>query len=239
MTCVEITRQHSRPILLTTWYRPPNSELDILSNFELFLFMCDMEDKKLILVGELNCDVNNLAPDPQTHKLQSLCSLYQLSQVINKPTRITETTAALTDLILTNKTEYISSAGVLPLSIPDHSLIYAVRKFDLPKSRPTIMEVCDIKQFSYQQFRADLRQESWDTICYDDPNICWTVWKSFFHETLNKHAPIRQRRIKANSVAWITSAIKQQMRNRDYQQREQELYLIHSLTGLSIKLYRT
>ena len=29
MICVEITRQRRRPILLTTWYRPPNSELDI------------------------------------------------------------------------------------------------------------------------------------------------------------------------------------------------------------------
>jgi hypothetical protein len=45
MTCVEITRQHSKPLLTATWYRPPNSELDIFTNFELFLFKCDMENK--------------------------------------------------------------------------------------------------------------------------------------------------------------------------------------------------
>ena len=45
MTCVEITRQHSKPLLIATWYRPPNSELDIFTNFELFLFKCDMENK--------------------------------------------------------------------------------------------------------------------------------------------------------------------------------------------------
>ena len=128
-----------------------------------------MEDKELILVGDLNCDVYKLAPDPQTHKLQTLCCLYQLSQVINKPTRITETTATLIDLILTNKPEYISSAGVLHLGISDHSLIYAVRKFDLPKSRPTIKEVRDFKHFSEFHFRADLMQVPWETICYDDP----------------------------------------------------------------------
>ena len=40
MTCVEITRQHSKPLLIATWYRSPvpNSELDIFTNFELFLF---------------------------------------------------------------------------------------------------------------------------------------------------------------------------------------------------------
>jgi hypothetical protein len=42
MTCVEITRQHSKPLLISTWYRPPNSELDIFTNFELFLFKCDI-----------------------------------------------------------------------------------------------------------------------------------------------------------------------------------------------------
>ena len=63
-------------------------------------------------------------------------------------------------------------------------------------------------------------QVPWDTICCDDPNICWTVWKSNFHEILNKHAPIRQKRIKANSVPWITPVNKQQMRNRDYHKKK-------------------
>jgi hypothetical protein len=217
MTCVEITRQHSKPLLIATWYRPPNSELDIFTNFELFLFKCDMENKELFLVGDLNCDVNKLAPDSQTHKLQNLCSLYQLTQVINEPTRITETTSTLIDLILTNKPEYISTVGVLHLGISDHSLLYAVSKFELPKSRPTIKEVRDFKHFSESQFRADLLQVPWDTICYDDPNTCWIVWKSIFYEILNKHAPVRT---KANSVPWITPAIKRLMRNRDYHKKK-------------------
>ena len=64
----------------------------------------------------------------------------------------------LIDLILTNKPEYISTGGVLHLGISDHSLVYAVRKLELPKSRPTIKEVRDFKHFSESQFRADLLQ---------------------------------------------------------------------------------
>ena len=130
-----------------------------------------MENKELILVGDLNYDVNRLAPDPQTHKLHPLCSLYQLTQVINEPTRITETTSTLIDLILTNKREYISSAGVLHLCISDHSLVYAIRKFDSPKDRQIIKEIRDFKHFSELHFRADLMQAPWDMIHYDDPNI--------------------------------------------------------------------
>ena len=129
--------------------------------------------------------------------------------------------ATLIDLILTNKPEYVSSAGVVHLGISDHSLIYAERKFDLPKSRPTIKEVRVFKHFSEFHFcDFDLMQVPWETICYDDPNICWTVWKSIFHEILNKHAPTCQKRIKANSVPWIIHAIKQQMRNRGYYKKK-------------------
>ena len=30
-----------------------------------------MENKELIIVGDLNCDVNKVPPDSQTHKLQT------------------------------------------------------------------------------------------------------------------------------------------------------------------------
>ncbi len=73
------------------------------------LFKCDMGNKELIIVGVLNCDVNKVPLDSQTHKLQTLSSLYQLTQVSNDPTRlVTETTSTLIDLILTNKAENIS-----------------------------------------------------------------------------------------------------------------------------------
>ena len=36
MICIEITKQHSRPFLVTCWYRPPNSEQAIFLDFEMF-----------------------------------------------------------------------------------------------------------------------------------------------------------------------------------------------------------
>jgi hypothetical protein len=129
-------------------------------------------------------------------------------------------TSTLIDLILTNKPEIISSAGVLHLGISDHSLVYAVRKYEFPKSRPTIKEVRDLTHFSDSYFRAVLLQVPWDTICYDDTNTSWIVWKAIFYEILNKHAPLRHRHIKAHYVLWITPAIKQLMRSRDYHKKK-------------------
>ena len=62
------------------------------------------------------------------------------------------------DLIFTNTPENILSTGVIHFGISDHSLIYAVHKFKLPKSNPTVREVRDFKHFSADEFRADLLQ---------------------------------------------------------------------------------
>ena len=81
-------------------------------------------------------------------------------------------------------------------------------------------EVRDYKHFNAEYFIGDLTRMPWHVINqYNDPNECWRVWKSFFNEILNIHAPFRHKRVKGNSVPWITPEIKCMMRNRDYHKK--------------------
>ena len=115
----------------------------------------------------------------------------------------------------------ISSSGVIHLGMSDHSLVYAVRKVLLPKSKLIVREVRNLKHFSETDFRADLLQVPWGIIQYfNDSNECWRVSKSLFHGILDKHAPLRQKWIKANSVSWITPDVKRLMRNIDYHKKK-------------------
>ncbi len=136
----------AKSLLISTWYRSPNSHMNIFDYWASFLAKCDNEDKELILIGDLNCDVSKTTPDPHTCKLQFLCSLYQI-ELIKESTRVTPKSATLIDLILTNRPENISRSGVIHLGISDHSLVYAVRKFTLPKGRQKIRQVRNFKIF--------------------------------------------------------------------------------------------
>ena len=70
-----------------------------------------------------------------------------------------------------------------------HSLIYVVRKYTLPKLKPSVKEVRDYKHFNAEYFIGDLAGMLWHLInYYNNPNECRRVWKSFFNETLNIHA---------------------------------------------------
>lgn len=117
------------------------------------------------------------------------------SALIEQPTRVSATSATLIDVILTNAKENISACGVIHLGISDHSLVYAVRKFTIPKSKPAVKEVRDYKHFVAEDFAADLSRMPWHiTQQYDDPNDSWEAWKCLFNETLDRHAPLRHKR---------------------------------------------
>jgi hypothetical protein len=61
------------------------------------------ENKEMYILGDLNCNLlqeKSLFNIP-TKKLDSLYELYQLTQLINEPTRITITTTSLIDHVVT------------------------------------------------------------------------------------------------------------------------------------------
>ena len=151
-------------------YRPPNSNTNLLDDFETFLHKCDLANEELIIMGDLNCDVSKFPPESNTRKLQFLSLLYQLDQLISEPTRVTGTSATLTDLFFTNNPENIIQSGVVHIGMSNHSLMYmyAVRKFTLPKSRESAKIARNFKNIS---------QIPWECITsHDNPNICWKIW---------------------------------------------------------------
>ena len=193
MICVEIMKPHNGSFLVSSWYRPPNSNVDLFNDFESFPQDCETMDYELYVMEDLNCNTDKFSPDHNTRKLLFLTALYQLEQLINEPTRVTKTSASLIDLVFTNKRKNISHLGVIHLGISDNSMIYAVRKLIIPKSDSKIKIVRNFKNFNVNDFLRDLSQIPWETmVTQDNPNTCWKIWKSFYLGVLDRHAPFRR-----------------------------------------------
>ncbi|CAB4005997.1 Hypothetical predicted protein [Paramuricea clavata] len=86
----------------------------------------------------------------------------------------------------------------------------SVKSITVPKSgRHTTREIRDYRNFVESDFIEEILQVPWDIACqFDDPNVCWQAWKSIFLEILDRHAPMRCKRIRGTSVPWITSNVK-------------------------------
>ena len=218
MVCIEICRKYGKLFLISAWYRPPNSNIDLFDSFEMFINKCEIESKELLVLRYLNCDSNKTPLDSHTQKLKNICVLYQLSQIIDEPTRVTKFSATQIDLILAaNNPESISNHGVIEIGISDHSLIYAVKKLVPLKGQRTCSEVRNFKNFNERLFLHDLSRIPWDCVNqFNNPNDSQQVWKSFFIEVPDRHAPILRKYIKTTRIPWLNASIKQLMRQRDF-----------------------
>ena len=206
MICIETSKPHNKSFLVSTcWYRAPNSQSALFDEYEAFLRNSDIENREVIIMGDLNCDI-----------LKSPCE----SLIIDEPTRINGTSATLIDLILTNKEENISKSGVIHLGLSDHSMIFAIRKHCIPKSREKVKHVRNykLKNFNANDFHTDLSQMPWENIAqHDNSNVCWQVWKSLYLQVLDRHTLLRRMRTRGNSLPWISSVITEGiMRSRDF-----------------------
>ena len=124
---IEIIRPHSRPFIVSTWYKPPNSPQDIFRQFESLIDKVDSEQKDFYLLGDLNCNMQD-GSNHYSSTLTNILDIYGLSQLISEPTRITPTSSTLIDLCITNSPAKISKAGVVHLGISDHSLVFMTLK---------------------------------------------------------------------------------------------------------------
>ena len=149
-----------------------------------------------------------------TKNLNSIMESYQLSQTINTPTRVTTTSSSLIDVCLTP-----TPTKLIPIAISDHYMIFVVRKINIQRKQNSHkkVEIRNLKYFNAESFQADLRGQEWELL---DNNLCvdkmWDTWKTLFVKVLDRHAPIREKRVKSKpNVPWLTSTIKKQIRERD------------------------
>jgi hypothetical protein len=73
--CAEIKKPHNKTFLVSTWYRPPKSDINLFNDYESFLLNCETNNYELYVMGDFNCDIDKSSPDYSTRRLQFLSTL--------------------------------------------------------------------------------------------------------------------------------------------------------------------
>lgn len=214
---IEIRKPRTKPFIVSTWYRPPNSPIALFSHLETFVSRLDTENIEHILLGDLNCNVF-AENDPNTSALMNITTVYGLDQLIKSPTRVTSHSSTLIDLIFSSNLNNIVCSGVSHIGISDHSLVYAYRKIAQPPpcSGPNHISFRNFKHFDTANFRSDIQHQQWDMADHNNnPDDMWSQWRKLFSAVCDKHAPLKTKRTRALRSPWINSEIKKRMRQRD------------------------
>ena len=213
---LEITPERGKTFLVGNMYRPPHSRIEFNDRFENFIDHVMSEDKEIILMGDFNKNLINEEMEPEWINFTTSLGL---SQLVKNPTRTTETSSSLIDHIYTNCEENISRVHVGKFSISDHFAIFGNRKLNvqIKNKEHHAITYRSFRHFDENLFCKDLSEVPWEIIAtFDDVDDMVQTWNRLFLEIVDKHAPIKQHRIKRNhQPEWLTSEILDLMKERD------------------------
>ena len=83
-------------------------------------------------------------PDPH---LVEFCDRFCMSRTITEPTRVTNCSISLTDLLITGSPERFALSGTMKLGLNDHDLIYTIWKHLLELYQSSLnIEVCRVSK---------------------------------------------------------------------------------------------
>ena len=141
---VEINRPKCKPLLIAAAYKAPNmKEANFLETLTNSFAKIDLDKNGLVLMGDFN--INQHGKSSASRLLKSFAVVNDMKQLINEPTRITEYSKTLIDLIFTNREHKIVQSGVIHTTLSDHSLVYCVMKGGVPKMLSSYGKNCFLR----------------------------------------------------------------------------------------------
>jgi hypothetical protein len=159
--------------------------------------------------------------DPACQSLTKFCSSFNLSQLINQPTRVTENSKTLIDVFLTSTPNLVAETKVVPVSISDHDLVFASLKLKKERTKPVYIYARSYKRYNREAFLKDMSAAPWSVVdCFDDVEDSLNAFNLLFNEILDCHAPVKKIKIRNRPNPFVTDDIRELMKTRNHWRKE-------------------
>lgn len=209
--------------------------LDSLHNCISIVFpTCD----DLICLGDFNMDLLDGDSTPAS-KFYDLCDTFGLTQVVDVPTRVTDTSSSLLDYIIVSDKQLIRTVNVAPFVSDlklDHYLVSCALSFVGNAPRIIYKNINDFRYFDKNRLLRDLDAAPFHRVLRID-NIDEKV--SFFNvlimEVFAVHAPLRRVRITKPYAPWLTDNLKFLIHLRNKAQQRWK----HSKDAIHFEYYKS
>ena len=135
-------------------------------------------------------------------------NVYNLRNIINEPTCfMNPNNPSCIDLFLTNRPRCFQNTVALERGISDfHKMVVMILKVFYKKQKPKIIQHRKCDNFDKDLFREELNNE---LLNVDLNNTELSEFFETFMSLLDKHAPKKQKYIRANNVNFMTKSLRQ------------------------------
>ena len=143
---IQVQNKKLRSLLVCIIYRPHEIVVACLENELIPKYTQALSlNRDIGVTGDLNCHL--LSENPRGDALRSFCATVNVTQLIDKPTRVTETSRSLLDIIMISDPALAKVSGVLGVTISDHFLVFVDINLKSPKQAPTYVVTRSFKRF--------------------------------------------------------------------------------------------
>nr|CAI5849653.1 unnamed protein product [Callosobruchus analis] len=197
---------------LAVFYRPPKGNvLDAVGHLDQILSQVITQYENITILGDLNINFmvkNNI--------LSNCFESYGLMQVISEPTRITETSSTLIDIIFVSNVEKCIAKGTINAdTISDHFLVYCEISCDYKKTEKYVT-YRDFKNFSLDLFLCGLHSIPWENILmYRDIETKVEFLTKNIIGLFDIHCPTKTARVTKARAPWISQNTKLLFKERN------------------------
>ena len=200
-------------------YKSPLIPYSVFANIHENIAFVTSKFEHCVIMGDMNIDHLKINSSPLKFFNTYFSEPFALTQIIDKPTRITKTSSTLIDLMLTGNPENIKAHGVVDTpGISDHCLIFCAYSLKKPKFKPKIVTKRDFRNFNENLFVRDMEMAPWGNILAvsdDDIDNKVTIFENIHRDIIDKHAPFRTFRVTRPAAPWLNEEIKKLMGDRD------------------------
>jgi exonuclease III len=209
------------PILVCVMYRPPSADSEYYEHMIDCLSRAVAENNDILVLGDLNYDYK-LDDNLNTNPINYLENLFMLTQLITEPTRVTLKKSSTLDIILTSMPNNHKITGVYKVSLSDHYMTYTIVSRKTGEHKHKSVKFRDYKNFNIDDYIDDIDRCPALNSIHENTNVdnAWDIWFSNFMNICDKHAPMRECRVKDRCNPWITPEIIKMMYKRDYLHRK-------------------
>jgi hypothetical protein len=170
--------------------------------------------KDMVLLGDLNCDL--LRPDYQDcdgRALLDICDIYDLCCLVQGPTRISNNTATLIDVILVNNRRRFILTESIDVHLSDHNMVCTALKAQIPKAFPKFITYRRMKDIESKGLVNDLSNVPFHVAyTFEDIEDIYWAWQTLYMDVVNEYAPLKKVKVKGNVNDDLRKAIRKRKR---------------------------
>ena len=211
---IEIPKENintDRNVIIGSIYRPPNSNCDeFLSYMKTILNIINQDNKCCYLAGDYNLNLLNAEKHTPTGDFVDTLFMNCFVPLINKPTRIRETSATLIDNIFTNNVDSNCFQGILYTDISDHLPVFCI-----PNQKSVIMNLHLSLEESFQKLTLIILLLLYRILIglrlclVKIPQEAYSLFHNRFSSSYHKAYPLKTFQIRyRNRKPWLTPGLK-------------------------------